>query len=323
MKSPMPPCASKEDYSVVTVLPDLIFSSKIDYITLDGVCKPEPEGLVGRCVWPRQFQGRRMTIHDPCASDIVALYSSYPNACVAEAEIAVDVRPRRPTDESMNLDHLRLIKEDILAKRLMPMFAPGLNSGFRGGYKKHSQGFSLTPFNRRVPSLDEQLLYGRREDPAQVKVYHKVSDNKRPIHWRHHVIRVEVRLGATGLRHHGVEKVSDLVGFAFRKQLSPYFRLASSTTRACFRRRTPVAPLMQLLNNYQHDEDQKHWSVNGIGPFLRGGKRETSGAKFLRDQELNDRIGQALHRLQRQYSEVKFVCLRQAANDSNPVSMRA
>lgn len=313
--------ASSKERIAAPELPDLIFSPKIDYVTLDGVCKPMQDCLSGTVVWPRTFLGKRLTVHDPSADDLVALHRRYPNARISEAEIAIDVRPRRPKDEAENLHYLRMIKAEVFAKRLTPHFPPGMNGGFRGSYRHCSKRPTLNPFNRRVPALEEQLLYGHRRDHAQVKVYAKTKDNRRTLNWTQYSIRVEVRLAGLALIHHEIHRAGDFIGFPFRRALSSYFRLVSGTTRPCFKRRSPVSPTLLLLNNFQHLEDQKHWNAIGVGPFLRGGKREQSGARMLRDQELNDRIGQALHRLQQHFSDTKFVCMREAANDANVVSM--
>ncbi|EKD96991.1 MAG: hypothetical protein ACD_23C01148G0001 [uncultured bacterium] len=304
-------------------LSDLKFSPKIDFVTLDGVARPAPSGLQGKCIWPRSYKGRRLTIHDPTPKDLAALQAAYPNASVAAVEVAVDVSPRAKMGEEERAAFLAFVKSEFCAKRLHPAFHQSLSSGFRGTYDPRPYGYALRPFNRRVPGPGEQHLHGTKYDALQFKVYFKIRDNSKALDWEMHVIRMEVKMQGAALLHHRLEHVGDLLGFAFRSELTPYFRHVRGTVRASARKRKPISPVLRVLTEKMQRYDDDHWDQNGIGAFLRGGKRETVGVRFLRDQALNDRIGQALHRLQRQFSNVKFVCEAAAANDESPVSMRS
>lgn len=304
------------------LLTDLKFSAKIDFVTLDGVARPAPKGLRGSCIWPASFRGRRLTVHDPFPEDLATLSAAFPNASLAAVEVAVDISPRAKMGKAERAAFLASVKAEICAKRLNPALHQNLSSGFRGTYEPRPHGYALRPFNHRVPGPGEQHLYGTKYDALQFKAYYKIMDNRKALHWEKHVVRSEVRLNGPALLHHQLEHVGDLLGFAFRKELMPYFRHVRGTLRASARKSKPITPLLQVLITRMQRYDDEHWDAVGVGAFLRGGKRETKGVCFLRDQELNDRVGQALHRLQRSFSKVKFVCEVPATNDGNPVFMR-
>jgi hypothetical protein len=217
--------------------------------------------------------------------------------------------------EGEHAAHLEAVKSEYFAKRLMPKFTTELHSGFRGTYKPQPIGYKLQPFNHRVPGADEQHLHGSRHDSVQVKVYYKDRDNSQPLHWTNHVIRAEVRLASEGLQHHGLLQVSDLVDFRFRRHLSPYFRHVRGTNRAATRKRTAVAHALRLVTERLEKEDDTHWERCGIGAFQRGGKRHAPDVRFPRDIEMNERIGQALDRLQGQHRADGIVRAEWAAND--------
>lgn len=315
-RRPMEACAGP-------MLDSLIFSPKIDFVTLNGVARPGPSGLKGKIVWPKSCNGKRLTIHDPTPGDLRLLHEAFPNASLTAIEVAVDMRPRAKMNKEQRNAFLAALKVEFCAKRSNPKFPEGLSSSFRGTYEPRPNGYALRPFNRRVPGPGEQHLHGSKYDAVQFKVYFKIKDNKVMLHWEQHVIRMEVRLNGPALLHHGLEHVGDLLGFRFRHELAPYFRHVRGTVRASARRSKSISPLHELLTAKLQGYDDEHWRKIGVGAFLPGGKRQSEGVRLLRDQALNDRIGQALHRLQCQCSKMKFVCAATAANDENPASMRA
>lgn len=284
------------------------FSAKIDYITVDGVQKTHVGQLDGRINWPPKYNGRRLTVHDASARDIALLAKIFKNGIVAELEIAVDLKPIGFDDEREYIGAVHQLKAEYLAKRLRPNVASGLWSGFRGAYKRQPFGYSLCPFNKRVPGASEQLLYGRRDDGVQVKAYYKHMDNKRPLPWRQHTARVEVRLGRLGLSHHGIEGLDDVLGFAVRRELSPYFQTVRGACRRMRKSQTQGLPLLKVLKAKQESDDQIYWDQYGVGAFEQGGARHCDHIRLLRDLPLNDRIGQALHRLGASLAAEKFVC---------------
>jgi hypothetical protein len=292
-----PPCLS-----------ELRFSAKIDYVTIKTTRQVQLPALNGKPKWPPSFHGERLTVHDPSAADVALLRDLFPQQFIYELEIAVDIRPCSFLSEGDFHDCLTRIKAGYLARQLMPVFPAGLSSGFRGTYRRLSDGYKLTPFNFRVPQADEQHLHGRRTDAAQVKVYLKRYDNKQALPWKAHSVRVEIRLGLFGLDAHGLLNLSDLDGWRLRKDLMPYFQHVKGTKRRAPTSKKATTPLRKLLTAKSEQFDQLHWNKVGVGAFLPGGKRDSEPVRFLRHQELNQRIGQALLRLQSKLSTKKSVC---------------
>lgn len=291
-------------------LENLRFSAKIDYLSIDGLDRRTLPTLDGRPIWPASKGGDRLTIHDPSPTDLKLLQGMFPDDRISELEVAVDIRSGSRCDGPEQLDMLIRVKTDLVTKGLKPSFAEGTSSGFRGAYKPLKNCYVLAPFNRRVPGSQEQLLYGHRGDGAQVKVYLKGLDQKRPLPTHEHCVRMEVRLGHLGLESHGLKRISDLVGFRFRQELMPYFQHVQGTKRRKKRTHSPESALLRILFQKLNDIDTCHWNTVGVGAFERGGRREHSGKKFERDTVMNQRIGQALLRLQRGLQPEKFVRTR-------------
>ncbi|MDZ4144875.1 MAG: hypothetical protein U1D29_10145 [Burkholderiales bacterium] len=291
-------------------LKNLRFSAKIDYLSIDGIDRRTLPGLDGKAIWPASRRGAKLTIHDPSATDLKLLQSLFPDDRMSELEVAVDIRSQPCQNDSEHLNALIWAKTDLVTKGLKPSFSEGTNSGFRGAYKPLKCGYVLAPFNRRVPGSKEQLLYGHRGDGAQVKVYLKGLDQKRQLPSHEQCVRMEVRLGLVGLQSHGLQRVSDLEGFRFRRELMPYFHHVQCTKVRRRHTRSPETALLRVLFKKLNDIDTCHWNSVGVGAFERGGRREDSGKKFERDTVMNQRIGQALLRLQRGLQPEKFVRTR-------------
>ena len=311
---------------VTDALPELsalIFNAKIDYLSFTGVRREQMPPTTGRVKAPSRYHGARLTIHDPTPGDIERISSAWPDSRVVELEVAVDVRPKPRLDDEEHTRVLKLFKEEYVAKGLKPRFPAGLNSGFRGAYRPTKYGYTLHPFNRRVPHASEQLLHGHRNDGLQVKVYLKGIDDKRHLPVQQHRARMEVRIGPAGLDAHNLVRVSDLSGFNYRKALMPYFAHVHGSRR---RARRSLAkngtPMLSVLLACEHDIDRKYWESVGVGAFLAGGRRERNDLLFLRHTEMNNRIGQALHRLQRDLADKKFVCGDGPSNRQSPTLAR-
>lgn len=300
MTSPTPPALNQ-----------LKFSPKIDYVTIEGTSRVDLPILSGLPKWPRNFHGTRLTIHDPSGTDIRLIEALFPGARLTEIEVAVDIYLAERTSAADVAESLALVKSEYVAKGLKPVFPDGLNGGFRGCYRKTVDGYRLWPYSRRVPSAEEQHLHGRRDDGAQVKVYLKTMDQGKPLAWRRHSVRIEVRLGVKGLESHHLFALGDLMGFRFRKELLPYFQHVRSSSRKTTKATRTAKPLLALLISKQEMEDAEQWHKVGVGTFEPGGRRADAAHKvrFHRSQDMNCRIGQALHRLQGAFSPKKFVCL--------------
>jgi len=279
------------------------FSAAIDYVSLRGIEKEALPQLDGKAQWPKSHHGR-LTIHDPTAGDIGAVSDAFPCCVIEELEVCVDVftAQRLPSGEQDQL--LQSFKTECVSKQLLPKFSSGMNSGFRGAYDPVLD--KTGGFNHRVPDAREQLLYGHRADPVQVKCYYKRTDRRRSLAVADHCIRIEVRIGPVGLGHHGLTKASDLIGFKFRKELMGYFNhtCGSRLPRIHEGRRST---LLSLMYEWSDKQAHLHWSETGVGMHVQGGKRYQFGLLYKRNTKLNNRIGQALGRLEQSLSEKKFV----------------
>jgi len=285
-----------------TTLADVTFTAAFDFVTLQGVTKQPVPSLDGRCIWPKSDFGK-MTVQQCSAADLCRLQSTFPDAKLAELEVCVDIRPVAPLAQEEYIRLLQCVKQALVTKGLKPHFPKGTNSEFRGAYVP-ALGKTL-PFNRRLPGVREQLLFGHRNDGAQSKCYLKVTDNRKNLNWRQYSVRIEVRLGPVGLDAHGLLTIADLQSFRFRKGLMPYFRHVCGVRPR--KSRKPSTPLLDVLKSKQSEFDQCQWQKNGVGAFLKGGRRERPNLIFQRDTVINNRIGQALMRLERAVAAEKFV----------------
>ena len=112
---------------------------------------------------------------------------------------------------------------------------------------------------------EDQMLLGARQDRVQVKCYLKQRDQNQPLKDIEAAARLEVRLAQEELKLLGVPTLICIQQFSWRKSLMPYFRHC-----------VPVS------------KDR-----SGDGAFER-----------RCDTEINDRIGQALMRLERRFRGV-------------------
>lgn len=294
------------------------FSAGIDYLKLKGLQKQPLPALDGKAIWPRSAPGK-LTVHDATAADVAQLAKIFQGAFIDELEVRVDIRTSEPLTAELQRIALKAFKTEFVAKRLMPVFIDGTNSGFRGAYDPSIK--KTIPYNRRVPDPEAQLLMGHRNDGVQVKSYYKRIDQHKVLSFAQHCIRVEVRLGMTGLEQHDLLTIEDLIGFKFRKQLMPYFTHVSGT-RFRKTRKSRRKPVLEVLYAKQVEFDQPHWDRVGVGAFLPGGERKKANLIFKRDIQLNDRVGQALARLERSFAVQKFVRQLIFPNSRRAASMR-
>ena len=196
-----------------------------------------------------------------------------------------------------------------------------MSNQFRAFYRHIGPASFLRPFNRALPRATDQQLHGGRTDAAQVKAYFKTRDQGVLLAPHLQVARVEVRLGSEGLRGHKLVALTDMAGFGFRKRLMPYFRHVIGSIR-------PVRPasksvsMLTLLDGKNHEYDLEEFQRSGVGAFLAGGKRAGQKVRLLRDTSVNNRIGQALGRLEGPGSRNKSVCEAVPSVLGNPVPAR-
>ena len=285
----------------------LLFSAKIDYITIHTHGKVKLPTLAGRAIWPKKHHNLRLTVHDATAADIAALIRTFGTARLVELEIAIDVRPAAGVPLDQREAMLRAVMVDIFARGLEPSAGESMAKGFRAFYRRLESGYMVRPYNHGLPRASDQQLHGGRNDAAQVKGYWKRFDNRKALAPEKHCARVEVRLGSEGLVGHNLSTLTDLNDFKFRKKLMPYFRHVQGSTRLVRCKRGQPRDMLTMLRSRVQQHDQEHWSQAGVGPFLKGGKRELGHHRLMRDTPVNNRLGQALMRLEKQFRAKEFV----------------
>lgn len=284
-------------------LSSLIFSAKIDYVSIHTPGKLALPELQGKPRWARKLHWKRLTVHDPVSADIHALAASLEQPRLAELEVSVDVRCNAGVPALARRDVLEAVMVGMFAMQLHPQLARHVDlspaGSFRGAYRRTESGYQLRPFNMSLPSPTDQQLHGLRTDPIQTKAYLKTIDQRAPLSQSKHVARVEVRLSGEGLSAHGLELIGDLTDFRFRKHLMPYFRHVKGT-RVRALDREDLTPLQGLLSGKLQELHEEEWKKAGIGAFIGRGRFAERPGRALRNTEVNDRIAQSLGRLERQ-----------------------
>lgn len=279
----------------------ILFAAKIDFVKIQTPGSRELPVFDGIAKWGVKEHYKTLTVHDATARDVRSLLSIFTAAKLIEMEVAVDLQPKAGlilSDRTAMLERLML---DVFARKLEPSSGVGMvqDRYYRSFYQPKKFG-NNNPFHRRAPAPYAQLLYGTKYEPVQVKSYLKTSDQKMPLPECTWVARVEVRIESV-LAMHGLHTIEDLPGFQFRKNLMPYFR---------HMKRAMVVPSKRVGDLYadigtkglQRNNDD-HWEQAGVGAFLDGrGFGSRNRLRFTRDIEINNRIGQALLRLERQHA---------------------
>lgn len=279
-------------------LANLKLRAKVDFVTLRIPRKVRLPKLLGSAKWPRSARGKVLTIHDLDAADVPLVVGAVGDLQIAEIEIAVDIRPAAELSEIERRGLLERVMVDVFARHLDPSAGIGMTNEFRAFYRPHDRGYTVGPFNMRLPDPYDQQLHGRRGDDAQVKAYLKQRDQLLELPPARHCARVEVRLAGQVLQAHGLLRLSDLSGFRFRTALMPYFRHVDDVDRRPGRRRSPGADLIRQA--HQHI-DRQHFKKVGVGAFTGGGRRASLAARLRRAAGANHRIGQALGRLEERF----------------------
>ncbi|CAN7386491.1 hypothetical protein LJR084_002454 [Variovorax sp. LjRoot84] len=291
-------------------LAELNFAAKIDYVTLarpSALLTPadlKRLSLNGRVSWARSANYRFFSIHDPTPNDLSKVEAAYGSVEVVELEIAVDLRPISRVPQERGYQILCDVLIELFAKQLDPRGGLGMEAASRAFYRQLDSGYTILPFNKRLPRATDQQLHGWRHDGVQVKCYFKRRDRGAPLAPSQYVARVEVRLAASGLNAQGIATLSDLRDFSFRRRLMPYFRHVDATVRLHKRSRRR-SPLRSVLAAKQSEFDEAHFRKVGVGAFLRGGNREDAHVRLVRNVAVNNRIGQALTRLEQRFCAKK------------------
>lgn len=287
----------------------LTFSAKIDYLKIETLGKITLPPLEGKARWSRKEHYKSLTIHDATPCDVEALIACMGDVKILEIEVAVDVRPRPGAADKGALIERFMI--DVTAMKLNPCEKTGIHKPFRVFYRHLGASGRVGPFNRRLPMPTDQQLHGGRYDASQVKAYYKRTDMGQDLESDDHVARTEVRLQTSALRDRGLENLTDLFTFAFRKELRPFFTHMRGVRRRKSSLRERKLGLYGIpLDQSAAKDDAREFRKLGVGAYLKGGTRESANVVFLRDREINNRIGQALMRLEKSFAENGFVRFR-------------
>lgn len=281
-------------------LSGLELSAKIDFVTVATTSKCELPALSGSIKWPRLFNNRRLTIHDPTPDDLRILVAHLRDPDILELEVAVDLRPSVRDSESDHTDKLHHIYYEVNA-RLLPWHGARISNTVMGVFNpfKGASG-GLEPFDMRRPRKPWQAIYGHRDHPAQVKLYIKTLDQRESLPWQEHVVRTEVRLSGVALADHDLTRLSDLFGFRYRNRLSPYFRLVHDSRRR-FRHAASEGGILKVVRRRLEEIDQDTWADVGAPGF-----RDNAKVVMRRDIEANRRFGQALRRIEKLLAKTRF-----------------
>jgi hypothetical protein len=223
---------------------------------------------------------------------------------VLEVEVYVDMIPHQSITDLLErkrlieaahtwvAHHLHPFEEPLMADRLALAYVPMMRK--------------TMPYNYRVPDPYEQLLYGHRTDPVQVKGYCKRRDHGVMVDDKRRCMRIEVALREHGCERLGISVITDLIGFNYRPVLSGFLRMVSDA-RPISRRskhsfRALVSKAQDKLGRDQMTDAWERYGVQGARAYLKPSQR----LRCRRDTRVNSRIGKALNRLQEQFSREEF-----------------
>jgi hypothetical protein len=276
----------------------------IDFVKVATPGKIPLPPLAGKPSWGVAAHHKELTVHDPHWTDLAALVWTLPNAALLDAEIAVDFF----TADASFGDREQALSACFryVSQHLYPYAAPFLTNAKTRAYDPATE--RLRPFNRRLPDPSHQLLYGlRREGPAQVKCYYKRWDQGQSLNPDEHRVRVEVRLQQAALAHFDIPTVNALIGFPFRKALSPYFRMVDSPLARLPRlpRRYRQSGVLQVVRERKASllvqEAHARWRKTGVQ-----GTVALQGLRLRRNISLNRRVGRALDGLESRLLHAKL-----------------
>lgn len=284
-------------------LKPLIFAAKIDFATFRTPHRIDLPTFDGSLIWSRKAHYKQFSLHDPSPRDIASISRSAGPLPLVELEVAIDIRPDGAVAAEDRLTILQDVMIEMFARRLDPLQGRLMLPTFRAFYRP-AWG-AIGPFNMRLPLATDQQLRGHRTDAVQVKSYLKQRDQGKLLPASAWVARVEVRMVGEALTVHALNVVSDLNGFSYRKKLMPYFRHQAGVRPTVNKLGTPMGAVLCMANDKLN---QEYWDTVGAGGFFKGGRREHAGVRFHRDTPTNNRLGQALHRLETRSRAEEFVC---------------
>lgn len=302
-------------------LAQFLLSAKIDFVTFEAEGKCTLPDLRGTVCWAVKDHHKAFTVHDPTPGDLSKLRVVNRNYRVKELEVAVDFRPRPSVPKSDRQGLLERLMVYLFGFGLYPTKGQFMEGAARSVYRPTSKSRRPEPYNMRPALPSDQQLHGWRHEDAQVKAYPKKKDQGRDLAPQRFVARVEVRLKGAGLTEHGIRSLGDLFDFKFRRKLMPYFtHIQSAKPRKKLGKLK--APMREFMNKHYAKCNDKYWAVAGVGAFVGQGKGKSARVRLMRNISVNDRIGQALTRLEKAFANPKFVCLEEASVGPNPLLVR-
>jgi hypothetical protein len=291
------------------------FSASIDFVSIEVSGRTSLPALTGKPNFSRREHYRVLTVQQATAEDVVKLDGLFGCARLLELEVAVDVSPRPRMQGKERLQLLEDTVIDLFASELDPSRARGMRNQFRAFYRRLENGYIIRPFNLKLPIPTDQQLHGGRDDDCQVKVYLKRTDQKKQLREADWVARVEVRLSGDGLESRNLSVIHDMFGFRFRKQLMPFFTHVRGSRRR--KRVTKVQMPRNMrdgIDRWRNSQDREVFKRHGVGA-LQGHKVLAKDVRLLRDTPVNNRVGQALLRLERQFRGRNIRAFSDGADD--------
>lgn len=287
--------------------------SSIDFIRISTPgWQKLPPTILGRPAWGVAAHYRELTIHDLDAHDIPLLAAAFPHAGILGLEVTLDLVPAAPCSPA---GRLRLLEDCFaqVARRLHPYGAPRMRRAKTAGYVPEIG--KLRPFNHRTPNPNESLYYGFRNDqPVQVKVYCKKRDNGVALPERQWSVRIETTLKAAMCAEFGLHGLGDVLDFPYRKVFMPYFRMMRGPVASGRRTERAVLKIVNARRSSALQADANAgWASTGVQ-----GARTLPDVRFLRDPTINQRLGQALQRLEERFSRREIVLKRMELDDATP-----
>jgi hypothetical protein len=275
-------------------------SAKIDYVTFrtEGLCKLPP--LEGKSKWGVSAHYKTLSVHDVSPGDISKLIEIVGDLELLEVEVAVDFSPLKRIREDQAERMLNAVMTHLFGAQLHPKRGGPLINNFRAVYD-FSAPKKTRPFNFKLPSPTDQQLHGARNDPIQVKAYKKIKDQGVDLAKEECSARVEVRMSGEVLRHFGLNCLSDLTSFKFRRQLTPYLRFVSGVRTRQIHRKS--CNLMDLHAAVRAERAMDKWEQAGVGAILDGNCEPPKHLRLLRNMVANDKVGQALTRLEQRFAK--------------------
>lgn len=288
----------------------LAVTAKIDYLRVDGFnyrpLLPASIAAKSRLTRTKINPAWQLTVHDPTAAEIVALYELLGDAHIAGLEIAVDFTPR--AEAYADREGLLIQTFRALAARFRPDDEMIHGAGLKGAIGL--DGNKMVPFHTRLPESHESLVYGHRDEGQNAKLYLKRMDKNAHLPADQHRVRLETTITSFGGYELEFKRLSDLAGGRLRGTFAKVFRIID---RAEVRRPARFSP--EELGAFQAKLTAA-WARAGVNAVEQApmsseasplAKKASSGRHLLplsevrlrRDVATNKAIGDALRGLDR------------------------